>query len=498
MSGGSSQPTRSKDKFGRQPIDDDRLPQLRLALDPLAMTREFRTLFERDYPEAFDVTSCEILRAYHKPGKSCRVVYRVCGRDASGSAFERAFWAQFTVDPRKAAKLDGEAPDTWPGCAPFKPMSPFPSLQAWIHAFPHDPKLTHLGPLAEPTFIVRRVNERLGDFGVGSAWTCRDAQIHLVKYIPGARCVLRYDLDLAGPEGERQHLRFFGKTYKNASSRYVYAALGAICSSCSDDEPDLNVPAPIAHLDAHHTLWQAEWEGEALSARGARLGWSHLLCGGDGESDRMARIGRSLARLHAIPPPEILKPGEAPEKVLGNAAGDAADILDFLPERRDLLEQFVNTLTAATPAPCEPAQRTLIHGTFKIAQILCREKEVAIVDFDSVALGDPLYDVAEFAASLIYLRIKEDVPAEATAAGLASFMAAYERAAGKACDHRRIAWYVVAFLLGKLHSSLKNAKRSGTDTVLPALSILAEWLAIASGVRSDWGPEAFDGRNTTL
>jgi len=104
--------------------------------------------------------------------------------------------------------------------------------------------------------------------------------------------------------------------------------------------------------------------------------------------------------------------------------------------------------------------------------------------------------VAEFAASLVYLRIKKGVPAEVTAAGLASFMAAYEAAAKNACDHPRVAWYVVAFLLGKVHSSLKNPDGKGRDTALPALSIVAEWLAIASGVRSDWGPEAFDGRNT--
>ena len=281
MAAGRSQPKRSKSKSSGQPIDDDRLPQLRLALDSAAMTREFRTLFERDYPAAFDVASCEILRAYHKPGKSCRVVYRVCGRDASGSSFERVFWAQFAADPRKSAKLDGKAPDSWPGCAPFLPMSPSPSLQASIHAFPHDPKLPHLGPLADTTTVVGVVNEHMREFELGSGWECRDAQIQLAKYMPGARCVLRYDLDLLGPEGEQSRRRFYGKTYKNATSRYVYAALRAICSSLGEDEPDLIVPAPIAHLDAHHTLWQTAWEGEALSARGARMGWSKVLCGGD-------------------------------------------------------------------------------------------------------------------------------------------------------------------------------------------------------------------------
>jgi len=495
MSGASSRQKRSENSSGGQPIHDDRLPELHLALDPEAMTREFRTLFERDHPGAFDVTSCEILRAYHKPGRSCRVVYRVRGRDAAGSSFEHVFWAQFSSDPARAAKQAARAPDTWPGCAPFRPLRPCPSLQASMHAFPHDPKLAHLGRLADPAFVVDRVNEHMRSFGLGPGWTCRRADVHIVKYMPGARCVLRYDIGLSGPEGERRSETFYGKTYKNATSRYVHAALRAIHASLRDDEPDLVVPAPIAHLDAHHTLWQAAWEGEPLHARGARLGWPSVLTDGDGE--RLARIGRSLARLHAVPPPAVLKPGEPPEKVLGNAAGDAADILDFAPERRETLERILATLRTAAPAPCAPARRTLVHGTFKIAQVLCRGDEVAIVDFDSVALGDPLYDVAEFAASLAFLRVKDGVPAEATTRGVASFIAAYETAARRTCDRRRIAWYVVAFLLGKIHSSLKKHAAGGTDTVLPALSILAEWLAHARGERNDPAFENSLGRIAT-
>ena len=77
---------------------------VRLALDPAAMAREFRTYFERDYPGAFDVESCEILRAYHKPGKSCRVVYRVSGRDADGAEVELEY------EPAVTGKFGVETP----------------------------------------------------------------------------------------------------------------------------------------------------------------------------------------------------------------------------------------------------------------------------------------------------------------------------------------------------------------------------------------------------
>ena len=496
MSAGPTEPQRTEQISKGQPIEDDRLPQLNRALDPLAMMREFAALFARDYPDrALDVTGCEILRVYHKPGKACRIVYRVEGRDEAGATFDRVFWTQFSVDSAKGAKLDGPAPEAWPGCAPFKPLSPWPSIQASIHAFPHDRKLAHLGPLADPEHVRTLVNERRAALQLNSRWTCRGVDVHVTKYMPGSRCVLRYDLELEGPGGERLRRRIFGKTYRNTASRYVFDALRAICESLGEDETDLDLPRPIAHLDDHHTFWQEAWEGEPLRTRGERLGWTPLLGNASGW---MARTGRALARLHAVPPPPGLKPGPAPEKILANAAGDAADILAFLPERRDLLMELVDTLTAAAPEPGGPPARTLIHGTFKVAQILCRDDGLAIVDFDSVAAGDPMYDVAEFVASLVYLQIKEEVPAEATTRAVSTFLAAYEDAVSWPCHRQHIAWYVVAFLLGKIHSTLKRQQAGDDSSLRAALGLASTWLAVASGAENGRGFQlASQGASTT-
>jgi len=44
------------------------------------------------------------------------------------------------------------------------------------------------------------------------------------------------------------------------------------------------------------------------------------------------------------------------------------------------------------------------------------------------------------------------------------------------CDRRRLAWYVTAFLLGKIHSSLKRSEEAALANIEPAFELVRDWL----------------------
>ena len=465
---------------------DDRLPHLRAAIDGENMARQFSELFARDYPyRGLAVEDCRVARVYHKPGKSARITYRVAGSDAIGARFVRWFWAELAADPEKIHSALKKAPDTWPGCGPWKPVTHLPSIDAVVHAFPHDPSLEHLGALCEPGVIESAVAARLPALGGATATRCNALRVEPVKYVPGQRCVMRYDVELGDAAGTALPLHFFGKTYKTSRSRYVFEALVHVTKHLGDDDPDLVVPTPIAHLDEHHTLWQQGWDGEALSAMAARLGWENVLA-----TDVMSRIGRALARLHAVPLADSLMQGPAADECLDNAAGDAADIVGFEPGRRAVLVSILERLRAST-LDAEAVTPCLIHGTFKIAQVLCRKEKLALVDFDSVAVGDPHYDLAEFIASVVYLKISDDVPTGMLADAADRFLEAYCAAVEHPCDPRRIAWYVVPFLLGKIHSSMKKREGTAIRNLPYALDVIEAWLDAAhSATQGETDPRA--------
>ena len=456
----------------KTPIADARLPQLEHAVDAGTMAGVFQELFRRDYPDrALRVRDCEVRRVYHKPGRSCTITYRVRTGDADDGTRDQWFWA--TLDSRGRRRRHAE-PASWSGCGFWKPVSWWEPMGLTVHAFPYDPRLPKLGPLLDPESVRREVETRLSDWLPGR-WRCGDVDIRLVKYMPGSRCVMRYDLALEGPSGRRD-LAVYGKTYRTSRSRYVYEALRALTDRLAPGDRELVVPRPLAHLDAVNTVWQEAWDAERLSDLGARVGWPRVLAGPVPD-----RIGRLLARVHETALPEgCLRPGPSPEAVLHNAAGDAADVVDFLPARRAELERTLAEWSARAPGGSD-APRATLHGTFKLAQLLCRPDAAAVVDFDAIASGDPLYDVAEFVASALFLEVTHAVSRESIRTGVESFLAAYAQRVPWDCPRSRVAWYVVAFLLGKIHSSLKKHESADERERASAFALLDEWLALAIG-----------------
>jgi aminoglycoside phosphotransferase (APT) family kinase protein len=191
----------------------------------------------------------------------------------------------------------------------------------------------------------------------------------------------------------------------------------------------------------------------------------------------MARIGRMIATLHGIELPEgMLRVGPSPLQMLSHAKAEAHDITQFLPELESEAERTKMALMRLAPGPEFSLPRTTIHGTFKLAQILVRDDRLAIVDFDSVAYGDPVYDLAEFVASVAYLEVRDGVSRQRIEEGIEQFLAGYDSQMLVQSNRQRLAWYVVIFLMGKIHASLKGGDAGEVEHINSSLDLICHWL----------------------
>lgn len=97
--------------------------------------------------------------------------------------------------------------------------------------------------------------------------------------------------------------------------------------------------------------------------------------------DALEQMAETLARLHALPLEEA-PPLPAREDPI-------AWLLEHLPEDQRELR------AALARAPAREARRTLVHGDFWPGNLLWRDGAlVAVLDWEDVAVGDPLSDVA--------------------------------------------------------------------------------------------------------
>ena len=455
-------------------IDDKTLPQLQQALDPAAMAPAFENYFRREYPErGLKVEACRIGRVYHKPGKNCGILYYLRCQDRDHRLVSTIIHGKMFANGEGDEKIRKAQPESWPGCGFWKPIRFWPDLEMLLYTFPYDPRLPYFGQLLETDFVKQQVEANLPGFGLPPGWKCDEVASNVVKYMPLKRCILRYEIVLTDAAKNRRQVIFYSKTYDSPKSRYVYEALQKVCTSPACHTGVLNIPKPIAHLDGANTIWQQAWEGKGFSEVVAQSGWANLPASG-----YVPKIAAMLAALHQIALPDSqLQRGVAPATILGHADEEVADILRFLPERQETLQRVRATLTTFLPAQMPQAT---IHGAFKLAQILCREKpggqsELALVDFDAVACGDPLYDLAEFIASLVFLRASDGIPAAPLRESVELFVADYQKHVPWSCDRRRLAWYVIAFLLGKIHSLLKRREARGAENIAAAFDLIDEW-----------------------
>ncbi len=465
---------KEKSSNKRKVVADQNLPRLREALNVEIMAPAFEDFLRREYPEhEFKVIQLYIGKINHKPGQECNILYGLFCRDREHR--HEGNWFYATMRSHGAQTEAQHPPATWPGCRFWKPVSFWPEMDMVLHAFPYDPELPYLGQLTKPDFIKRQVEENLSGLGLSSGWQCREVNSRMIKYMPHKRCVLRYELVMVNIAGHERRMAIYGKTYDSAESDYIYRVLQKITASLACANGALNVPQPVAHLAGANTIWQLEWKGENLSRMAEKFGWVNLL-----QTGILLKIASMLAAFHQIPITGLaLKRGPSLATILENARGDANDIQQHLPESREALAQIIAMLAALTISLQEPLPQATIHGTFKIAQILCRDDELAVVDFDSIACGDPHYDLAELLASLVYLQVSDGVPPAALAEGVEQLLSAYQKTAPWACERRRLAWYVVAFLLGKIHSSLKRAEAAAIKNMEAAFALLQNWLAAA-------------------
>ena len=453
-------------------IRDKKIPQLEKLTSPEEFTRAFEEFCRREYPNlGLKVKKSYISHVYHKPGKSCRMNIFIAGKDRERRTFERLFYAKISA---KGSDRQSEAetfPEAWPGCGFWKPVMRWPEMNMLLQAFPYDPAMPYLGQLLEPEVVRRRVDANLSGFRLPAGWKCEDVIIHSAKYRNGKSCTLRYEATLVGPATQRKQIAFYGKTYASPRSQHVYRALQKIYASPASASGRLNIPALIAHLDDANTMWQHAWEGSNFSKVGEEMGWANLPYSG-----YIPKIANIMAALHQVEMPELTS-GPSLASVIEQAGEYASDIVEYLPEKVAVLENITKKLKAAAPN-LGKLPRTTIHGTFKVAQILCHEDQLALVDFDSIACGDPLYDVAEFLASIVYLRLSDDIPAAPVSECIESFLSHYQEQVPWPCERRRVAWYLVAFLLAKIHSSLKRARTLGDKRAALTFDLVEEWLEI--------------------
>jgi aminoglycoside phosphotransferase (APT) family kinase protein len=151
--------------------------------------------------------------------------------------------------------------------------------------------------------------------------------------------------------------------------------------------------------------------------------------------EKLARqCGQILARLHSIPTSELpagLEPQDPIERCYA--------VLDALPERHPAFELALRRLDLTRPEPRTP---TLVHGDFRMGNLLIDERGVtAVLDWEIVHVGDPLEDLGYLCVPAWRFGGAQPV---AGCGPYEELLEAYREAGGERLTLQELTWWQVA------------------------------------------------------
>ncbi len=398
------------------PVDPD-FPQLEVASDPARMLEVFRAHLEHIAGKAYHIDACVPVRFRCRQSTSrcvlqysLRVIDRVTGgafdQWVTGILYARAgdaerLWRELgATDPKRSI------PDRW---LTFEPLAYVPELEMLVQVFPYDRQLRGLGRVLATDG--RELAPLLRAQGGAGDWRAGAGRLELLRYRPEIGAALRYTLELRDMEsGRTQTRRCYVKVCRPGRGAATFQLMEALCAGHAGTRSAYDIVRPLAYLDELDTLVVDEAPGTSLL---------DLLRGRDDPMPAVRAAARALAAFHlsgrAIGPREPLA-----EQI--HDVERATSLLEWAcPEVGDDIRAVAATVVAdLTEAPPTP-----IHGDLKADHLFIAGDRVTIIDFDRVAVGDPVSDPARLYAYLTGRVGLDSVPAERAQAVAAAFVDGY-------------------------------------------------------------------------
>lgn len=337
-------------------------------------------------------------------GGPVRVLYEVKGKgDVLRVAARRVAASK---GPRIEAAINARSPR--PSTGFVQPALYAPGLDLLFQVFPIDEGLPSLPTAVDATAMGAILPETLG---ISTARArLQSVDVHVMRYKPDRKCLLRYDLTWAARGGETLPRVVWARVARQTKFERSADTLARLYASA--DGLGFDLPEPLGAAPELAMELIGAVPGVVLFALVQREDFPSLC----------RRTGEALSRFHRLPiRVEEVFDLDAQSKRLAENALEFAWLLPDQAARIAALErEIARRLHAATPVPLR-----LIHRDFHGDNILVADGSLALLDFEDCATGEPADDVGSNWAQLTWHVHKAGARSERPAAGRHAFLEGY-------------------------------------------------------------------------
>ncbi len=327
------------------------------------------------------------------------------------------------AEPRFAAAVD---------CVPEA------GLVLW--ALPNDPSMGQLATFLEPAALAGHLPSALGP-GLAAGTSAR-----IVRHEAEEHCTARFQTVRGG-----QPSAFYGKCYADQRWLGAHDGLDALWRQAAIDPQAFAVGRPLGSSAELGTVWQDEVRGTALAT----------VLHGSGGGEVIVRLAEALHRFQADGPRQ------------GRATSHSESIELAAKWRKKLLlaepalaEATDPVLSLLRQAPSGQCREVPVHGDFHIDQMSWNGERIALFDYDNLALGSPMRDLADCISQLLCRADEGHWRAIA-----ARLLLAYLAGCNSGFDDRDFEWHLRLMLMRKAYSFLVRSRRGWREQSRRALEM---------------------------
>lgn len=246
-----------------------------------------------------------------------------------------------------------------------------------------DPDLPTLGASLDPVTAQAALRERL--FPGGGATPLRLRAIRVAAYKPRRRCLVEYEIDVAGDNGAAGTMVVLGKIRANRFGNSGYRRLRALWDAgfAADSDDGISVPEPLATIPALRMWIQRKVEGRVVTG----------LLNGAGGVAVAGPVAAAVHKLHtAGVVPESRHTIDDELRILERCLREVASAEAGLAARLGRLVEACARVGAMLPEPAWCPS----HRDFYSDQVLGAGRRLFLIDFDLYCEADPGLDIGNF------------------------------------------------------------------------------------------------------
>jgi hypothetical protein len=414
--------------------------------DAIAMQRLFEINAALLFGAPILIEQCDVANSYYKTYRkaashhkeSLSACHRVIVRDAFTNTVQTTFICTKTFRHGQSATA----------YAALKSLNVhavhFPELETVAWSFQTDVKLPQLREMLDAVRVRSHLPYHVLPAYFAGAEDIAGVDIDVVNYRPEIRCVIRYTLHHVSGDSARRCV-LYAKTFAEDCADDVFQRLDYLWRHAQANRSDLHVARPLTLDVLTRTVWAEAVPGVTLA---------ELMNSLNGEQ-QIAVAARAVLELHSLQVPSV-NDIVSRQYLLADAQKKGAKLASISPLFTDLLPMIARDLEAALTR-LAPEKVCLIHSDCHVKQFIAGVNinantnanidTVTMLDFDELAYGDPIQDVANFMVDLQFHNLSSARVKRLNKL----FLTAYQTNAAQTIPVESLLWHAIVQLVNKAY-----------------------------------------------